>query len=140
MKWFNYILLIYIYISIWDFFSFWKLLLPTLGVFFFGHFLNRFWHISNIRSSLQFGLFEKAFLFFLEGGMVINNKGIIVWLLYIYIFRFENVLYCFQVYCMYYVISRDKVIKVGEVSCNICISLIQLHIHFHFLESVLEMK
>ena len=73
--------------------------------------------------------------------MIINNKGIIMLLyIYIYIFRLENVLYCFQVYCMYSVISGDKRIKIGEVSCNTCISLIQLHIHFHFLEPVLEMK
>lgn len=72
--------------------------------------------------------------------MIINNKGIIMSLLYIYIFRLENVLYCFQVYCMYSVISGDKRIKIGQVSFNMCISHTQLHIHFPFLEPVLKMK
>lgn len=44
-------------------------------------------------------------------------------LLYMYIFRLENVLCCFQV-LLYSVMSGDERIKIGEVSCNMCVSLI----------------
>lgn len=77
----------------------------------------------------------KILLVFPLGGMIINKRHAIVF--FFQIISYLNLSTDF--YC-YSVVPGDKMIKIGEMNCNVCISLICLFIHFHIIESILEME